>query len=103
MEPADQLRAPLGPSRPTSSPSATSRSTPAEGLRAAVALAHGVRARAGVGTASDGTLPPMPGLQEEAVALLGQLIRFDTVNPPGDERPAQELLAGLLRGAPASR
>jgi acetylornithine deacetylase/succinyl-diaminopimelate desuccinylase-like protein len=41
----------------------------------------------------------MPGLQEEAVALLGQLIRHRTVNPPGAERPAQELLAGLLRDA----
>jgi acetylornithine deacetylase/succinyl-diaminopimelate desuccinylase-like protein len=41
----------------------------------------------------------MPALQEEAVALLGQLIRHHTVNPPGAERPAQELLAGLLEGA----
>jgi acetylornithine deacetylase/succinyl-diaminopimelate desuccinylase-like protein len=41
----------------------------------------------------------MPGLQEEAVALLGQLIRHHTVNPPGAERPAQELLGGLLEGA----
>jgi acetylornithine deacetylase/succinyl-diaminopimelate desuccinylase-like protein len=41
----------------------------------------------------------MPGLQEEAVALLGQLIRHHTVNPPGAERPAQELLAGLLKGS----
>src|SRR5918998_3540020 len=41
----------------------------------------------------------MPGLQEEAVGLLGQLIRHHTVNPPGAERPAQELLAGLLEGA----
>ena len=40
----------------------------------------------------------MPGLQEEAVGLLGQLIRHHTVNPPGAERPAQELLAGLLEG-----
>src|SRR4051812_24321863 len=37
----------------------------------------------------------MPG----AVELLQRLIRFDTVNPPGDERPAQELLAGMLRDA----
>ena len=41
----------------------------------------------------------MRGLQEEAVGLLGQLIRHHTVNPPGAERPAQELLAGLLEGA----
>src|SRR5215211_9038004 len=41
----------------------------------------------------------MRGLQEEAVGLLGQLIRHHTVNPPGDERPAQELLARLLTDA----
>ncbi len=38
-------------------------------------------------------------LQIEATELLRRLIRFDTVNPPGNERPAQELLAGLLRDA----
>ena len=36
----------------------------------------------------------------EAVDLLGELIRFDTVNPPGNEGPAQELLAQRLRDAP---
>jgi acetylornithine deacetylase/succinyl-diaminopimelate desuccinylase-like protein len=35
----------------------------------------------------------------DAVALLQQLIRLNTVNPPGNERPAQELLAGVLRDA----
>src|SRR4051812_34673286 len=35
----------------------------------------------------------------DATALLQRLIRFDTVNPPGNERPAQEFLAGLLREA----
>ena len=35
----------------------------------------------------------------EAVELLQQLLRFDTVNPPGDERAAQEHLAGVLAGA----
>src|SRR4051795_3781071 len=38
-------------------------------------------------------------LQQSATDLLARLIRFDTVNPPGNERPAQELLAGLLREA----
>jgi len=38
-------------------------------------------------------------LEQEAVELLQRLIRFDTVNPPGAERAAQELLAGLLRDA----
>jgi acetylornithine deacetylase/succinyl-diaminopimelate desuccinylase-like protein len=41
----------------------------------------------------------MSALQDEAVTLLGQLIRHDTVNPPGNERPAQERLAALLGGA----
>ena len=35
----------------------------------------------------------------DPVALLQELIRFDTVNPPGDERVAQEHLAGMLEGA----
>ena len=35
----------------------------------------------------------------DATALLRDLVRFDTVNPPGDERPVQELLAGLLQDA----
>ena len=38
-------------------------------------------------------------LQGEAVELLQQLIRFDTVNPPGNERAAQEHLAGILTAA----
>jgi acetylornithine deacetylase/succinyl-diaminopimelate desuccinylase-like protein len=38
-------------------------------------------------------------LQSEAVELLGQLIRFDTVNPPGNERAAQKHLAGILTAA----
>jgi acetylornithine deacetylase/succinyl-diaminopimelate desuccinylase-like protein len=39
------------------------------------------------------------GLGSSAVELLGELIRFNTVNPPGNERPAQEHLAELLTGA----
>lgn len=35
----------------------------------------------------------------DPVALLQELIRFDTVNPPGREREAQEHLAGFLEGA----
>jgi acetylornithine deacetylase/succinyl-diaminopimelate desuccinylase-like protein len=38
-------------------------------------------------------------LQREAVQLLGELIRFDTVNPPGNERPAIEHLDRYLRAA----
>jgi acetylornithine deacetylase/succinyl-diaminopimelate desuccinylase-like protein len=35
----------------------------------------------------------------DATRLLQHLIRLNTVNPPGNERPAQELLAGVLTGA----
>lgn len=35
-------------------------------------------------------------LQGEAVEVLQRLIRFNTVNPPGNERPAQEYLRELL-------
>jgi acetylornithine deacetylase/succinyl-diaminopimelate desuccinylase-like protein len=38
-------------------------------------------------------------LQHEATELLARLIRFKTVNPPGDEREAQEFLAGYLGDA----
>ncbi len=35
-------------------------------------------------------------LTDRATELLRRLIRFNTVNPPGDERTAQEYLAGVL-------
>ena len=35
----------------------------------------------------------------EAVALLQGLLRINTINPPGNERPAQELVAAPLRSA----
>jgi acetylornithine deacetylase/succinyl-diaminopimelate desuccinylase-like protein len=38
-------------------------------------------------------------LQQATVELLQELVRFDTVNPPGNERPAQEHLAGYMTGA----
>jgi acetylornithine deacetylase/succinyl-diaminopimelate desuccinylase-like protein len=38
-------------------------------------------------------------LQTEAIELLQQLIRFNTVNPPGNERPAIEHLNQYLRQA----
>jgi acetylornithine deacetylase/succinyl-diaminopimelate desuccinylase-like protein len=38
-------------------------------------------------------------LGEQTARLLSELIRLNTVNPPGDERPAQELLAELLSSA----
>jgi acetylornithine deacetylase/succinyl-diaminopimelate desuccinylase-like protein len=38
-------------------------------------------------------------LAHDATTLLQRLIRLDTVNPPGNERPAQELLRGQLERA----
>src|SRR3954451_7283428 len=38
-------------------------------------------------------------LQRETTEVLARLIRFRTVNPPGDERACQEWLAGYLRDA----
>jgi acetylornithine deacetylase/succinyl-diaminopimelate desuccinylase-like protein len=38
-------------------------------------------------------------LQDEAVTVLRQLLRINTVNPPGNERPAQEYLADRLERA----
>src|SRR5919112_110471 len=43
--------------------------------------------------------PPRMDLQAEAVDVLSRLIRFDTVNPPGNERACQEWLKGYLEGA----
>jgi acetylornithine deacetylase/succinyl-diaminopimelate desuccinylase-like protein len=41
----------------------------------------------------------MSQLQREATEVLQRLIRFNTVNPPGAERAAQEFLAGYLQAA----
>jgi acetylornithine deacetylase/succinyl-diaminopimelate desuccinylase-like protein len=38
-------------------------------------------------------------LGTEAIEVLQQLLRFNTVNPPGNERPAQEYLTARLREA----
>ena len=37
-----------------------------------------------------------PAVQDEAVRLLQDLLRFDTTNPPGNEQPAAEYLADVL-------
>src|SRR6266480_1680177 len=50
-------------------------------------MRHDERRRAPLGSAPDVT------------SLLQRLIRHDTVNPPGNERPAQEMLRGELEGA----
>ncbi len=44
-------------------------------------------------------LAPQAELGAEAVALLRDLIRIDTTNPPGNEGRVQELLSDLLAGA----
>jgi acetylornithine deacetylase/succinyl-diaminopimelate desuccinylase-like protein len=41
----------------------------------------------------------MPDLQAETAEVLARLIRFKTVNPPGDERAQQEWLAAYLGDA----
>jgi acetylornithine deacetylase/succinyl-diaminopimelate desuccinylase-like protein len=41
----------------------------------------------------------MSDLQQATTELLQQLVRFDTVNPPGNERALQEHLAGYLTDA----
>src|SRR5262249_59736666 len=53
------------------------------------------------GAGRDGrTIPPMSDPPAaEAEELLKALIRFNTVNPPGNELAAQEYLAGHLSGA----
>ncbi len=38
-------------------------------------------------------------LQRETTDVLAELVRFNTVNPPGNERPAIEFLASYLRDA----
>src|SRR5438105_12155370 len=38
-------------------------------------------------------------LQDETTAVLQRLVRFNTVNPPGNERPAIEYLAAYLADA----
>ena len=38
-------------------------------------------------------------LQDETAEVLSSLIRFKTVNPPGNERECQEWLAGYLEDA----
>jgi len=44
-------------------------------------------------------VPERRDLERRATELLQRLIRFDTVNPPGNEAPAQEWLRSLLEAA----
>jgi acetylornithine deacetylase/succinyl-diaminopimelate desuccinylase-like protein len=41
----------------------------------------------------------MPALQDETADVLARLIRFNTVNPPGNERACQEWLRDYLTEA----
>jgi len=47
--------------------------------------------------AADGSEPLPADLEEDALRLLVELLRIDTTNPPGNERPAAELCAARLR------
>lgn len=44
-------------------------------------------------------MPEREELERRSVALLQRLVQFNTVNPPGNEGPAQEWLRGLLEPA----
>ena len=44
-------------------------------------------------------MPERADLERRTTELLQRLIRFNTVNPPGNEQAAQEWLKGLLEGA----
>jgi acetylornithine deacetylase/succinyl-diaminopimelate desuccinylase-like protein len=44
-------------------------------------------------------MPDGDALQRETTEVLARLVRFRTVNPPGDERECQEWLASYLRDA----
>ena len=44
-------------------------------------------------------VPDRAQLEGRTTELLQRLIRFNTVNPPGNEQAAQEFLKGLLEGA----
>jgi acetylornithine deacetylase/succinyl-diaminopimelate desuccinylase-like protein len=44
-------------------------------------------------------MPDSEDLERRTTELLQRLIRFNTVNPPGNEQEAQEFLKGLLEGA----
>src|ERR671911_768630 len=76
-------------------------------VRGRIRAASGPSSGTGSGPGSSGsnkvsTLAPYPAamdLQAEAVEVLSRLIRFDTVNPPGNERACQEWLKRYLEDA----
>src|SRR5918994_1879104 len=98
------------PSRASRAKSSTSSVAPqpaasAASTREAASSARmgtdGARARDGanVGPHLRAPVALRAAMQAEAVQVLQQLLRFNTVNPPGAEGAAQEYLAGLLRAA----
>ncbi len=44
-------------------------------------------------------MPDWKALGDEALEITRQYLRIDTTNPPGNETPAAEFLAGILQGA----
>src|SRR3954469_23001136 len=75
---------------------AGARTSRATTTRAAIARAMGAATAASAATCARGALV---SAAVDPTPLLQELIRFDTVNPPGNERPAQEHLAATLRDA----
>ena len=64
-------------------------------------LSHGsFRAWLVLGVAAGDRLPYPEGRRSscDTLQLLSESIRFDTTNPPGNERPLAELLVGALEG-----
>ena len=72
--------------RPAGGSSGTSKRRP---------MAHSMRYPRSMGLAEE--------LQDETAEVLSSLIRFNTVNPPGNERECQEWLAGYLEDAGLER
>src|SRR5690349_8794606 len=72
-------------------------------MRAASGASAGARSGSGSGgskswsTAS--SVPGVASLEEETAEVLGRLIAFNTVNPPGNERAAAEWLRDYLADA----
>jgi acetylornithine deacetylase/succinyl-diaminopimelate desuccinylase-like protein len=62
-------------------------------------LLFGLMGCANFATDSAGTDDPFARMQDRAAALLSRAIRFNTANPPGDEKPLAVYFSGLLAAA----
>jgi len=80
------------------SPDSNSLSTVVEYLAFAKWRAQRSRLRS-ISHVSEAPTEVTPDLEAEATDVLQRLIRFNTVNPPGHERAAQEYLASYLEAA----